>query len=1569
MVFQELLEGKSFFIEGKPLPDGAHGESAPTNQVDVLPTGETADGLHQVPPEDADSSQESSPPSDDEDAISPGKVRSSIDLEKTNRVARRLHTDARSSEQEQGINILFATFGMLKWQEKPGEVTWRYAPLVMLPIRIEELVRLGGFSISSDGEDPEFNQTLSERLKRDFDLDLEIELDDSSVLTQVYAKVRAAVAAQAGWEVLDEVHVGRFRFHKLRMFKDLAEHSDIASGHEIIQALAIEGTTIRRLDDGIPSEEALDRIVSPQDSFTVLDADASQLRAIQAVTRGSHIIIQGPPGTGKSQTIANVIAECIAADKTVLFVSEKAAAIEVVHRRLSERGLGDYCLMLHSHKANKRDIIYDLGERLQVESMPATSAHEERGLKQLEETRKHLNAYAEALHHPRAPLGESAYWAHGEIASLHEMPLIDADPPTVNSLTHDQLDGWQQQIERTSRYASELKEGAKHPWSCIREGELTLADRNRLQRSLHTIRETLGELNDIGHVLAEELSLPAPTTLHDILRLRRICVELPSDEILRPEWFDRERINDRLQLASDAMVRAVEISTQAEGLFTEYEHVVLEIAGSEAIASYEKNLIVRLLSPAYRQYRSRMRLASKKGSQRSASEELAALRQAMQINVKLRWFRDNERVISKSLGDADYGSPVPNPTLFQRRQRSIAAVQGILEAVPLEDMSEIVAKVCEPGKARRIATPRKQLEAAMKRLDESMQTLTTFIDDAAMRAGLGPITSGSISDLYRWTDQRIARFDDLETWLRARDSLAYSHRSGLGSVVDALVRGDIVRNYWAGTFRRLLLTHWLDHVYRADDQLRSFTGDDQEERIARFRELDRLSINWASQRIRRLQARKSERFAGSGDGEPGILQHEAQKRRRHMPLRRLFSRISNLLPTLKPCLMMSPLSVAQFLPADRYRFDVVIFDEASQVRPYDAIGAIMRGDQLVVAGDSKQLPPTSFFDRTSDEDHDDEQDIRDLESILDALNAKGMMSAPLLWHYRSRHEDLIAYSNHHFYGNRLITFPSPSAERREGLGVRLEYVPNGLYVEERDQVTATSTRVNRTEARRVAELVVMHTRIRPEQSLGVVTLGMKQREIVEEEVQAARLLDQSLDEFFNPEKPDYFFVKALEQVQGDERDVMMVCIGFGKNERGTLSHNFGPINRDGGERRLNVLVTRARREVIVISSIRGGDIDLTRTKGLGPRLLKNYLDFAEQGPRALAAEVTESNGEYESPFEAEVGEALKRAGYDVRSQIGCSGYRIDLAIVDPRQSGRFILGVECDGRTYHQSKTARDRDRLRQEILEGLGWEIHRVWSTNWIRQPAGELDRLIARVSALLNVNVMETVENAPTPSVEEQEPPLERLRLYEDGLALTDRPVNPSSGVDSTIESAVAVLTVPYTSAELSQYAKGQLLDMPAVALARIVVNCVDEEGPIHEDLLARRIASAWGFQRTGNRISQKVSGAIGSAIRQGNITARGEFLWPAYPVEIVPRGPEPNGTLRTVTHIAGEELERAMTLLLERSFSLSENELVIQTARLFGNQRTGSEISRRVRDVLNGAAQRGIIEKRANRYQLPR
>ena len=460
--------------------------------------------------------------------------------------------------------------------------------------------------------------------------------------------------------------------------------------------------------------------------------------------------------------------------------------------------------------------------------------------------------------------------------------------------------------------------------------------------------------------------------------------------------------------------------------------------------------------------------------------------------------------------------------------------------------------------------------------------------------------------------------------------------------------------------------------------------------------------------------------------------------------------------------MMSPLSVATFIPPNSVEFDLVVFDEASQVKPVDAFGAIVRGKQTVVVGDSRQLPPTDFFAALV---MDGDGAAGDMESILDLFSAKNAPERMLRWHYRSRHESLIAVSNMEFYDNRLQLFPSPDAAKEE-VGLIYHHLSDTTY-------DRGGSRSNLKEAQIVAKKIMEHAKSRPNLTLGVATFSIAQRQAVQDQLELLRRQDSSCEEtFFNAHPEEPFFVKNLENVQGDERDIIFISIGYGRDANGELTMNFGPLNKDGGERRLNVLITRARRRCEVFTNLTADDIDLSRTNARGIVALKRYLKYAQTGKAEIARP---SNRESDSPFEDAVADALRGCGYEVDHQIGSSGYFIDLGIKDPERPGRYLLGIECDGATYHSAQSARDRDRIRQQVLEDLGWRIHRIWSTDWFRNPDRELKKAAEAIEA--------AKAHAGSPPVAIHE---NNIKYAQTGKAEIARPSNRES--DSPFEDAVA-------------------------------------------------------------------------------------------------------------------------------------------------------------------------------------
>jgi very-short-patch-repair endonuclease len=613
---------------------------------------------------------------------------------------------------------------------------------------------------------------------------------------------------------------------------------------------------------------------------------------------------------------------------------------------------------------------------------------------------------------------------------------------------------------------------------------------------------------------------------------------------------------------------------------------------------------------------------------------------------------------------------------------------------------------------------------------------------------------------------------------------------------------------------------------------------------------------------------------------------------------------------------MSPLSVAQYLDAGHAQFDVVIFDEASQIPVWDAIGAIARGRQLVCVGDPKQLPPTSFFGRADADDDGNDDDVQDLESILDECLGIGMPQLRLNWHYRSRHESLITFSNVTYYDNALVTFPSPVTQDR---GVRFEHV-QGVY-------DRGGARTNRAEAEAIVAAIERHylDPVQRRHTVGVVTFNQPQQSLIERLLDARRRALPALDQAIALASGEPLFIKNLENVQGDERDLIFFSITYGPDAAGKVNLNFGPLNLEGGHRRLNVAVSRARQGVVIFSTLLPEQIDLSRVRAAGVRDLKNYLDFAIRGPRALAEQAAPTGMDADSPFERQVMTVLRHAGWTVHPQVGVSGYRIDIGVVDPRAPGRYLLGVECDGATYHSGATARDRDRLRQHVLEGLGWELQRIWSTDWWLNPEEPTRKLLARLEHLVST------------AVEEPAAPPEAAA---------------SEATETAGDPAPAPALPSYTPVTLAGGEAEQFYLSASDALLREqLATIIEAEGPVAASAAFRRIARAWGLSRLGARIEKRLAQL---APQDVTITSDGaDFYWPS---SLAPGTwtafRVPDGTLdarRPIDEICLEELGNTALYVLTQQGGMTATTLVRTVCRLLGMARTTAEAEQRVLGAL--------------------
>ena len=642
----------------------------------------------------------------------------------------------------------------------------------------------------------------------------------------------------------------------------------------------------------------------------------------------------------------------------------------------------------------------------------------------------------------------------------------------------------------------------------------------------------------------------------------------------------------------------------------------------------------------------------------------------------------------------------------------------IIASSPTENCSEIASLA---GKYRTTLANWRSTREELEKFGRSSKTWLNFDSTTS-------VDFGCLEKL----GQLRAKIRKLPSWASFSREIERCNRAGLTEFAKGVLDSDIKSDQVSKVYQATVLNCIAEQALNDSDLLRSFSRQELESARRNYRQLDQEITTLNQQRIAYESSRVSPP-AGNSRGkvaektEMGLILHEVQKQQRHCKIRDLLFRAGNSVQALKPCFMMSPLSVAQFIAPESIEFDLVVMDEASQIKPEDALGTIFRAKQIVIVGDPKQLPPTSFFDRTNDEVSDEEATQFDnSESILEAAMKTFQPVRRLRWHYRSQHESLIQFSNHRFYDDDLVVFPSPTAESGK-LGIRYHEIEDASF----------KGGQNLAEAEAVADAIVKHVLERSDETLGVGAFNMKQSRLIEELVDKRCEQDSrvqvAIDEF--RDKHEGLFIKNLENLQGDERDVIFIAFTYGPDpQSGRLMNRFGPINGAAGWRRLNVLITRARKRVEVFSSMLPSQIAGGPGKSKGVNALKDYLEFARTGMLPDRGDFT--GREPDSPFEVSVARVVEAMGLVAVPQVGVAGYFIDLGVRERDGNGDFILGIECDGATYHSSKSARDRDRLREEVIRSRGWKLHRIWSTDWFLNQKHEEERLKAMLCELARAN-----------------------------------------------------------------------------------------------------------------------------------------------------------------------------------------------------------------------------------------
>ena len=1221
-----------------------------------------------------------------------------------------LDRQQRLRQQEGGVHTLYLAMGLLRWKEKGSNTQWIESPLLLVPVQLSRSNAQSPFKLSLRDDAAVFNPSLVHKLRQDFGLPLEIELPEEGLeadnLPELLEKVRAAVAPMGDWTVEEESRLGLFSFHKQHLWNDLAERAKEVLSHPVVGRIAGQVDDPGR-HDPLVDWEKLDERFSPSELLTPLPVDASQMRALTLVDQGHNLVIDGPPGTGKSQTITNLIAHALGKGKRVLFVSEKATALSVVHDRLEELGLGPFCLDLHSSKAQKSEVVAQLRRTLDA-AVAHDSAHWTKMAAQLHEQRLELNAAMDALHEKRAN-GYSLFQAIGVWTTLTK-PSNELDV----AMGQVSLQDAQQYAQTKKSVSSWARAHSMLPQPASRFMPLSGRPLPEDEPFFSAIEQALTSLSSLENAF-RTLGLAVDAVSMESVRkmVKTVSLALPAD--FPPEWREWMMVEGRPQQVESYRQSKQEWARAWAPLDASLNQPVLGTVSSWSSAWTQAQTAVWPMGWLKRRALRRALVVHSKTGQPPTDEQMSLLVQAFpvihqaraqlkkldgEIDKKLsRWVRSRQDW--EKVDSACHWAEDALEALAGSEQENL---RNLMVSPPPSLTSEWVAKLAD----------------ALATFDSACSQWRGWF--LAGEEGWPPSGEKASLESWRrhWQEWRNAR-PAWPAWRHCEQSASQLRALGLEGLIDAAnhlhLQPAQVEDAWMWAYWKT----WISQVQESIGKWDAL-GQRRELAIEDFSKLDANVENGTRHEIlARLCAtwRHAERNAPAT--ETRLLNHELGKKRAHLPPRQLLSRLPNLWPAMKPCLLMSPLSAAQHLGPDTPMFDLVVFDEASQISVADAVGVIARGKQVVVVGDPKQMPPSRLFDASDVEDEDDPLTERDLDSILDECISH-MNRVLLNWHYRSRHEDLIAFSNHRYYNGELITFPSPH-NREAGIVV---HEINGGY-------ERAGRRVNIAEAQAVVDAIVAHYQVPGQmQSLGVITFNQNQQRLINRMLDARRASDMGLDASLTAASEEVF-VKNLETVQGDERDIIFFSTTFAPDAAGNFPMQFGPLGQLGGERRLNVAITRARHRVEIFTSFNPGQMDVAHLRHKGIKDLRDYLMFARGGEAALLSVAVPTLGVADSPFEIAVAQALEAKGWSVVPQVGCSGYRIDLAIKHPDKPGEFLAGVECDGATYHSFKVARDRDRMRQRVLERLGWNIVRIWSTDWWQDAPGEIDRIDEKLRFLL--------------------------------------------------------------------------------------------------------------------------------------------------------------------------------------------------------------------------------------------
>lgn len=1221
--------------------------------------------------------------------LNAGKIRSYSGADRVAEVTGTLIRKARAIEEETGAKTLYLTFGFLKWRNRDDKED-KFAPIVLLPVNVKRTKTQG--ALLEVSEDYEVNTTLLEFLKQEFGIDVRGVEGKGLSPKEILAVFRSKTANMKGWMVYEDIYLAQFTFARYAMWADVKNNIGEYKKNPLIASLL---TNANKLSDNKLSGADED-FSAPCEVITPLPCDSTQFAAVAESAKGTTFVLHGPPGTGKSQTITNIIANALYNKKRVLFVAEKQAALQVVKKRLSDIGIGDFCLELHSGKsADKGEIVRSIENTLALTGEADSEKFIGAG-ERIAETREALKAPLDALHKKRR-LGVSVYEGIVYYLQNKSAPeLINIESTFYDSLTKQKLEECESMLVTAQAAANECGGVYRSPFSGV---NLAACDKQTEKAVLCAAEVVLAELKHLKNYLGlfldtfnQRVSTFTYKKLEGLLEIANVLNGNTLSEFFECDEEEFYRFYNA-NLRYDSEVRhwlqnfrsLPDVSKLADKIETELDTWSENYRSSRLLL----NVIKRINRCAVNPVKER--------------DEVEWIKRAYEIEEAKCRILSNTHLSSNFLS---MGGGIHD----KKRDEFLKPLYNLhrkCSQVFMDYNADAFNSVCISAAGGQLKPLIEGLISAATAFNKSCERFLGIVHadpEECRDLDLFEFYNGKCTAL-------IDNIDLLPAWCMYKATAKRLNDSGLTFITDAMESGRISGKQILSSFRKNVYRNFIQTNIPADENLASFSANVQEETATVFSRLLEEFSALTREKLRadlvsRLPAKETE---GPLALELMTFQRSIKGNMRGLNLRTLFSEIPELLKVIAPCMLMSPITVSQYLPADSGLFDMVIFDEASQMPTCEAVPSLARAKSAVIVGDPKQMPPTSFF--TASGQDEDNPETEDLESVLDDCLALGIPEKHLVWHYRSKHESLIAFSNIMYYSSRLCTFPSPDALDSK---VKLNYIEEGVY-------DRGATKCNRQEAEAlVAEVIrrLKDDRLR-NSSIGIVTFSTPQQ-IYIERLLTKKLVEKRLEAVaFDREEP--LFVKNLENVQGDERDVILFSVCYGPDKFGKISLNFGPLNQLGGWRRLNVAVSRAREEMIVFSSMRYSMIDMSRTTSRGVAGLKAFLEFAEKGRTNISVRSDEIiiNKQGIGKF---IAEELSAYGYDCRCDVGVSDFKIDVAVVDPKNKHNFILAVLCD---VQQNFSVKDRMVMQAQTLKRNNWNVVRLYAINFFNNPKREIKKI----------------------------------------------------------------------------------------------------------------------------------------------------------------------------------------------------------------------------------------------------